>query len=394
MALAPRGRPGRYAEYDHFYASLTVPMEKRPRYIHGIGVFRGRRGDTAWVKIHLPRGATYGGKSYPPGSSIEIKQGHLTSYTWQQLLDVRDRLQGLADRGEPLEAVRPSVFREYASAWLERAQQRLRSYAVVKIHVEKHLIPQFGSQTLDAITTANVNTWVASKLETQKPATVKRELDTLSMILNEAVREGTLDENPCNRANRIRGIVGRQSYLTGEQIVSLLAAADAEADWLADFILWSLHSGMRKTETLSLTWNDVRELGEGRTICLIPKSKSDTARQVPCTATMQTVLERQKARTVPGDERVFPIARMTLRRRWERTREAAGLPGYTIHDLRRTHSTHAAVAGVDLRTLADRIGHSDLTMLQRHYTALVGDAASEAARIIEARFQSVTEPTK
>jgi integrase len=44
----------------------------------------------------------------------------------------------------------------------------------------------------------------------------------------------------------------------------------------------------------------------------------------------------------------------------------------TIHDLRRTHSTRAAISGVDLRTLAARIGHSDLTMLQKHYAAVVG----------------------
>ena len=39
-------------------------------------------------------------------------------------------------------------------------------------------------------------------------------------------------------------------------------------------------------------------------------------------------------------------------------------------------STHAVVAGVDCNTLAERIGHTDLTMLQKHYAAIamaVGD---------------------
>jgi integrase len=77
---------------------------------------------------------------------------------------------------------------------------------------------------------------------------------------------------------------------------------------------------------------------------------------------------------------------MTLRRRWEEARIAAGLKDVTLHDLRRTHGTHSAAAGVDLRTLADRIGHADLTMLQKHYAAVVGTAATEAAETFQAAF--------
>jgi integrase len=84
------------------------------------------------------------------------------------------------------------------------------------------------------------------------------------------------------------------------------------------------------------------------------------------------------------------MSKMTLRRRWEDARRRAGLEDVTIHDLRRTHSTYAAASGVDLRTLAGRIGHADLSMLQRHYAALVGDAEAGAAERIEAVFSQIT----
>jgi integrase len=101
---------------------------------------------------------------------------------------------------------------------------------------------------------------------------------------------------------------------------------------------------------------------------------------------MRDILARQKGRKVDGDGRVFPISKMTLRRRWEAARASAGLADVTIHDLGRTHSTHAAIAGVDLRTLAGRIGHTNLDMLQKHYAALVGSAGEEAAVKIETAF--------
>ena len=77
---------------------------------------------------------------------------------------------------------------------------------------------------------------------------------------------------------------------------------------------------------------------------------------------------------------------MTLRRKWEAVRREAGLEDVTIHDLRRTHSTQAAVAGGDLRTLAGRLGHANLSMLEKHYAALVGSVSEEAAVKIERAF--------
>jgi len=143
---------------------------------------------------------------------------------------------------------------------------------------------------------------------------------------------------------------------------------------------------MRKGETMQLKWPEVLELKDDRVLIQINKSKSGKGRTVVATQTMKDVLARQKDRAVERDKRVFPISKMTLRRRWEAARDAAGLSDVTIHDIRRTHATHAAVAGVDLRTLAGRIGHRDLSMLEKHYAALVGSAADEAAVKIEAVF--------
>jgi integrase len=61
-----------------------------------------------------------------------------------------------------------------------------------------------------------------------------------------------------------------------------------------------------------------------------------------------------------------------------------------FHDLRRTNATQAAASGVDLRTLAARIGHTDLAMLERHYAMVVGSAEHEAAEKIQETFVRLT----
>src|SRR5215469_93783 len=146
-----RGRPTRFAEYDQLVASLPPVMDKRPKYLNGIGVFRGSRGLTAWLKIRLPHGGVLKGKSYGADASVEIKLGNLASWSWQQLTDKYRELQGKADRGEPLEDTPDAKFAEYAEDWLSRAEKRVRAFSTERITVQKHLLPVFGGVGVSSI---------------------------------------------------------------------------------------------------------------------------------------------------------------------------------------------------------------------------------------------------
>jgi len=84
MLTPRRGRPPKYAEFDALVADLPDVMEKRPKYVRGIGVFRGSRETTAWLKIRLPNGGTLRGKSYPPDASVEVKVRDLASWDWER----------------------------------------------------------------------------------------------------------------------------------------------------------------------------------------------------------------------------------------------------------------------------------------------------------------------
>jgi len=303
-------------------------------------------------------------------------------------------MQGKADRGERLDDEGPILFKDWAADWLGRAKPRVKDYLSLSIHTDKHLLPTFGNKPLTSISINDVNRWVSRQLETLAPATVKRQMSTFKAILSDAERAEKIDRNPCRNADPIRGIVGRQRFLTIEELVRLLAAAEQVADWLPDFITWGVHSGMRKSEIRDLTWADIQSLPDGRQFAMVATSKADQPRMVICTESMTEVLGRQKNRKQEGNDYVFSVTKMTLRRKWEKARKQAGLEDVTMHDLRRTHSTHAAAAGVDLRTLAGRLGHGDLSMLQKHYAVLVGSASEEAAEKIEEALAQPVKPAK
>jgi integrase len=387
-----RGRPGRYAPYDKLLAGLPKEMTKRPLYVNGIGLFQGERGITAWVKIKLPRGGSYGGKAYEAGKSIEIKLGNLNSWSWAQLEARRDELQGRAERGEPLEDAQVVRFATFAEEWLKRAKTRTRGWDTLLIHYTRSLKPFFGTKDLKTITVADVNRWQSDELSRPKPKSegdtlspgyVKRQFNTLRAILNDAVRSGLIDRNPCQFAEPIKGMVVRQHYLTLDQTGTLVDEAAKLDGWLGDYLSWLIHSGMRPGEPLGLRWNQVGERPDGKRFITILTSKSGKPRPVTCTPTMVEILERQKTRKLDGDDRIFPIAESTLKRRVNRLRQIPGFAEFRLHDLRRTNMTHLVSRGVDLRSLQGRVGHSDLSMMEKHYAVYLGDDdAADTAEMV------------
>jgi integrase len=387
--IGKRGRPRKYRKFDELYDSCPLAM-RRPVYCDGIGIRRGKRGDTIWVKVQLPDGGTWKGKSYRPGQAAEIKLGRKSSLTWEDAINQRNYLQDRADNKKPLEDDPIPLFKDWAVDWLKRKQVKIKRPDTIKVHLDVHLVPTFGNSRIDRIEFTDIERWIAARShDGLSPAYLKRILNTLKSILNDAIRLKYLADNPAVGI-KFSGINARERYLNAEEIIRILVAAEETEPWLSDVIKWALHSGMRRGEIQSLRWSDIRDLPRGGKQVLLEATKSGKSRDVICTRGMTEVLECQTRRNVQGDDRVFPVSKMTWRRRWEKARTLAGLPDINFHDLRRTNATQAAAAGVNLRTLAARIGHTDLSMLEKHYAMVVGSAEHEAAEKIQNTFDDLT----
>lgn len=390
----PIGRPSRYAKFDEFEASLPVLMTKRPLYCDGVGLFRGSKSYTVWVKVRLARGGIFKGRSVAPGGSVEIKLGRRASFNWQQIITERDRLQGLADRGEPLEKPEMPNFAALAADWLSRRGPTLRGLDVARSHISGALGQPFGMKALDDIQVHDVNRWISEQSSRLKPGTVQRQLATFNAIMNDAVRCGLLERNPSEKAQRIRGIEPRQRFVTEVEWKRILAAAaeiEAEQEqnsertpqqvrgWLCHYIRWAYNSGMRRGEILRLTFDNIRPIEKGHTVVEVTGTKTGKPRFVTCTNEMLAILhELSKLDRAPGDQRLFPVSMTTLKRSLTRLWRRTGLSDIRLHDLRRTHATILLKKNIDPRTVAGRLGHSGTAMLARHYAVDLGDV--EAAR--------------
>ena len=390
----PVGRPGRYAKFERFEADLPDLMTKRPAYCEGIGLFKGAGGCTVWIKIRLPHGGVYNGRVVPVGGAVEVKRGRRASWAWQQLIEERDRLQGLADRNQPLEVAQAAIFAVYAAEWLDRKKSTLKSFGVTQGNVQRSLVPHFGKQALDAITVADVNRWVGKQRERLKPATVQRELSTFNAIMNDAVRNGLIERNPAKQADRIKGAEARQRFVIEEewkQIVATVERIEAEQTaareqkphqirgWLRHYVVWAYHSGMRRAEIQQLTFDNVRQFDENHIAVEVLNSKNGKSRHVTCTNEMKSIIiQLRELPRSPGDRRLFPVSMTTIKRSLSHLWKQTGLDDVRLHDLRRSHATILVSKGVDARTVAARLGHTGTGMLAIHYAVDRGDKGAAA----------------
>lgn len=108
----------------------------------------------------------------------------------------------------------------------------------------------------------------------------------------------------------------------------------------------------------------------------IPTTKTGKPRHVPLSQAAVDIIEGLPR--FEGCPWLLPNPRTrkpydTVKRAWETARQAAGLPGLRLHDLRHSFCSAAVAAGVDLYTVGKIVGHQDYKSTQR-YSHLAMDA--------------------
>ncbi len=207
----------------------------------------------------------------------------------------------------------------------------------------------------------------------------------LSTVLQQAVRDGRIQANPCQipAAGLIR--TPERVPATPEEIDALAAAMPPRWAAAVQVAAWS---GLRAGELFGLARRHV-DLEAGtvrveRAVTYLPgeppflgTTKTESSRRTVHLPphVVRLLAEHMERYTRPGpDALVFAdergrIAPAKLRQRsFRRARNAIDRPDLTWHDLRHTGATIAAQAGASLRELQHRLGHSTVraAMIYQH----------------------------
>ena len=310
---------------------------------------------------------------------------------------------------------------EWLDKWLDEymiftiRESTLDSYrAMVKNQVK----PFIGGKQIASLTTADMQKFY-NKIKKEgrvreHPIHGKTLADSMvrgvHMMLHEAldvaVRERLLVKNPTNGTTVPKCNYPEKQILGNDQLETFLKAIKGHEYW-CDFFYVEVMTGLRRGEICGLKWQDINfeenKLQVKRSVSVkkgggvsIGETKTETGvRSILMPPSVAEVLQNRKQRAIT--EWVFPnfmhpeqpISPATAYRKLKIILKHAGLPLIRFHDLRHTFATHATHGGVDPKTLAGILGHTNASFTLDTYTHVTSDMQKAASNIVGNIMQNI-----
>ncbi|BBF93426.1 site-specific integrase [Blastochloris tepida] len=389
--LAPRERV--FVQYD-----TEVP---------GFGVRVTPAGAASWIVEYRPNG---GGRRAPTrrmtlGSTKKLPLEKARAEAERIIAPATLGSDPAADRREQREAATIADLIETFMRESVRPRKKPRTVELYDSYFRLHVIPTLGTRKARDVTHADVAR-LHRKLGAEKPVTANRVVMLLSGLFTWAGKAGEVehDFNPARGIEKFRE-TAKERFLSTEELAALGAAlAEAEGEGIpwgdskptakhgrkeenrrsvfgphaVAAIRLLLLTGARLREVLHLRWEHV---DTERGLLLLPDSKTGKKTIVlgaPALAVLDA-LPRLGAYVVPGSNPDRP--RHDLHKVWAAVCRRAGLEGVRIHDLRHTHASYGAGAGMSLQIIGRLLGHSQPSTTQR-YAHLADDPLRRAANTI------------
>jgi site-specific recombinase XerD len=287
---------------------------------------------------------------------------------------------------------RAVTFGEIAQDALEYSRQHKRTYRDDKCRMER-LLGWFRHCPADSISPQEMEQRLSegAREEGWAGATVNRYKALLSMTYRLAVRNGKVGDNPARLVASKRESNGRVRWLSPEEEKSLRTVIAEQFPEHMPELDFALNTGLRKSEQYGLTWEAV---DWERRIVTIPRSKNGEVRHVPLNGAALAVLEEMHRRS-DGSGAVFrnlagePLAGP---RHWfDLAVLEAELADFTWHCLRHTFASRLVMAGVDLRTVQELLGHKTISMTVRYSHLAPGHQLAAVERLAESGRKDLQE---
>ena len=298
--------------------------------------------------------------------------------------------------------------------WLEECDRldlsptTMRTY---RAQIETTIRPRLGKLPLNRLTSKHLDEmYGAMKADGRAAKTIRNHHAIVSSALHQAVRWGWARSNVAELAKPPRVAQRRVTAPSVDSVRSLIEAAEKRDPRLAPLLMLAALTGMRRGELCALRWSDfdldTGELDVSRSVVVVPgglaekTTKTDRGRRVALDQVGVALMIRYRAQVdrlageadaqVPDDAFVFspyvdgstPFRPDNVTSFFIRVRDSLGLDTVRLHDLRHFTATQLIGAGVDVRTVAGRLGHSDPSLTLRVYASVLEERDRAAASIM------------
>ena len=248
-------------------------------------------------------------------------------------------------------------------------------------------MPTFGTKRLNEITAWHIEQYKKARKEAgEQPATINLDLSFLKAMLNKAIAWNTLAEYPAKHVKALTVTNERTRFLSEEEEGALLPVCSPP---LRRIVEAGLLTGFRTQELTSLRVEDIDLQRRLLTVaaCFSKNSESRTLPMGDRLATLfqEALAERGTAVTIFTTSKGQPWDPTNFGMVFRSACGRAGIEPCGLHTLRHTFASRLIMAGIDLRTVQELLGHKDIKMTLR-YAHLSPNHKRAAMETLEQRF--------
>jgi integrase len=326
-------------------------------------------------------------------------------------LDAERRLTALIREHDVTGIVpdRQETVATFVRTWLDHVAHRVKPTTLKRYRelLLVHVVPAIGPVRLTEVRAVHVQQVVDRVLDVRSPRTAVNVYRVLSEMLAEAVRWGAIATNPAAGIRPPRA--PRPKLHVPDQATCTAIRERSHGRQVEGPIVIALGTGMRLGEILALEWGHVdldrKVLRVASTLSAVggavtfaaPKT-ARARRSVDLPGFVVAFLRRQRKeqterklalRDVWSDHDVVlddgigrPLSPWTVSADFRRVVHELGLPRTRFHDLRHAHATELLSAGVHVKAVSERLGHSSTSFTMDTYSSVIpsmGRAAADAA---------------
>jgi integrase len=274
--------------------------------------------------------------------------------------------------------------------------------------------PPILRKKINKLSNLDIERWKRKRGELVAKSTLKRDLGAISTALNLAVRTHRfMDENPARGVTVKVEDDKRVRFLSDDERKSLLQALEdrdrefykARAhnadnrrkrglpalpegefkDYLTPLTILVMNTGLRRSEALGLTWENVQLEGDPRLTVRAAMAKSSKTRHVPLNEIAVDILKRWRKQNGSTDyvfvHRATGAKLNKAHRAWKKLMADAGIDDFRFHDLRHDFASQLVMKGTPLYLVKELLGHGSIEMTER-YAHLADDALAKAVEVL------------
>jgi len=325
-----------------------------------------------------------------------------------------------------------TLVREFVGPWLAALENQGRKPTTLngyKKALDGYFLPRLGDVALQDLRASDLDALYADLLRSGgrrgqglSMTTVHHLHAVVNKMLNDAERKGLVIRNVAKLANAPSLTTARSKgpemrVWSPDELARFLTSIEGNRNETMFRVM--AMTGVRRGEVVALRWSDVdlaahrltvnqaATVIDGAELVAAPKTRR-SRRAIDLDPDTVALLQRHRARqreqflmfgvSATASDRVFtneagePIRPNSIGQAFRRLVEAAGLPVIRLHDLRHTHATHLLVAGVNVKVVSERLGHSSVSFTLDTYGHVMpgqqAEAAAAAAALLSPRLQS------